>query len=237
MQASPEIYLHSCIADIIAADLQLLPLFLRLGFTPPYGRASLQAWCDRHSMDPELLLLLLRIFSDTGLPENHSDGLKKHIDPIARLIIDSDRDYINVMMPNIARHFKLLASRDPASQSHLKPLYGFFEIISAKIQQKDAEDRKCLLPALKRLFMTDRIAPLSPEIRTNYIKSLQHAVSRNAELEDLFGDMLSYFLSYLDGEFDSNLYVAVVSAISACRADLIHTGRIIAVLKDRANET
>lgn len=196
-----------------------LPVLQRFGIHLGVGDRTIGEECERLQIDIEFFLLILNTYlNDDYHPGEDADislGGIVRTDPhmLADYLEKTDEWYEHVQLPNIGRHFRpLLASGD--STGNLPLLGKFFEDFRTEFVSRIETDRHRLLPALRG------------EGEAMTAGAAERILDADFSIEEKISDLESFFVMHLEGNFDPNLCVAVVSAIFALGHDVRQNNRI-----------
>lgn len=199
----------SRLADALMRHPQLIPVINRLGVRLGVGDSTFGSICESCDIDPDFFVSVINTFVDKDyFPANpwNTFTLSKTIDYLEKTSVF----YLNVQLPNIERHFNSLIIRS-SNINNLSLLQKFFEEMKVQLKECADYDSKTLFPSL-----------LSSNVPEDFIRMM----NRHEEVEERLHDLLYFFVAHLQGEYDSNLCMAVVSAVSSLRVDYMQNNRI-----------
>ncbi len=188
---------------------QLIPVVNRLGIMLCVGDMSIGSICANAHIDPDFFLSMVNTFLDKDYFPVNSKGtftLEKTVDYLRR----TSEFYKRVQLPNVERHFNSLLQRS-GGNNNLALLQKFFNSVRTRFDECYAYDNDTLFPSL-----------LSGRVPGNASLSAEG----HFEMEERLHDLLCFFVVHLRGEYDPNLCVAVVTALSSLDKDYRQNNRI-----------
>lgn len=120
----------SRLSDAIEHDPSVIQVINRFGIFLGVGDTTIRECCRARNIDPVFFLSVINIYLN---PEYHPEKMadKISVDRLKEYLEKTDRYYVEVLLPNIERHFSHLMMRanDSAGESNLPLLYNFFKEI------------------------------------------------------------------------------------------------------------
>lgn len=199
----------SKLSEAVMANPQIIPVINRLGISLGVGDGSIGSACVQAHVDPDFFLSVVNTFLDEDYFPANPRGtftLSKTIDYLRK----TSEFYLRVQLPNIDRHFSSLLSRS-GEDNNLALLRGFFDDMRQQFSDCMRYDLEVLFPAL---------------VSGNVPKDFRLSLSGHAEMEAKLHDLLYFFVVHLRGDYDSNLCMAVVSAVFSLEKDYSQNNRI-----------
>jgi len=188
--------LHHKLADIIFHNPAAITVLNRFNIRLGVGNETLEQACSRLQLDAPFVEVILNIsLNEDYFPER---AVKTFTLPLLNdYLLDTDRYYTQLMLPNIARHLDSLIthSRDGGNLKLLRKFFGDLRQELTKRAEAELNAGKC---------EADDWQPVA----------------------DSISDLLSFFVVHLRGDYNENLCNAVVSAIFTLDHDLRQTARI-----------
>lgn len=187
----------------------LIPVVNRLGVTLGVGDATIGAMCQERGIDTDFFLSVVNTFLDERYFPANALGtftLEKTIDYLKK----TGDYYLHAQLPNIERHLGSLIARS-GNDNNLELLEGFFRDVRSQLQECMRADSETLYPALLKGEVPD---------------DGDRIVESHTEVEEKLHDLLYFFVVHLHGKYDSNLCVAVVTAVSSLEKDIRQNNRI-----------
>jgi len=197
------------LADAVLANPQIIPVVNRLGVSLGVGDSSIGSTCVSAHIDPDFFLSVVNTFLDEDyFPVNPTGTftLSKTIDYLRK----TSGYYISVQLPNIERHFGSLLARS-GKDNNISLLQGFFEDMKSQMTDCLRYDMEKLFPALER---------------GDVPSGFRFFFTGHTEVEAKLHDLLYFFVAHLRGDYDSNLCMAVVTAIFSLDKDYCQNNRI-----------
>ncbi len=145
---------------------------------------------------------------ESYFPSNSRDtfSLEKTIDYLSKTSVY----YLRVQLPNIERHFDSLISRS-GTDNNLGLLRHFFTDMRHELVECVNYDERLLFPALRN---------------GNVPSDCNRYVNAHTEVEEKLHDLLTFFVVHLQGDYDRNLCMAVVSSVFSLQKDVSQNNRI-----------
>lgn len=199
----------SKLSEAVLANPQLIPVVNRLGVSLGVGDSSVWSICAHAHIDPDFFLAVVNTFlNEDYFPSNPrgSFSLGETMDYLRK----TTGFYIGVQLPNIERHFASLLARS-GSDNNLELLRGFFDEMKRQLTDCLHYDMQTLFPALENGMVP---------------AGFRESFTGHAEAEARLHDLLYFFVVHLRGEYDSNLCMAVVTAIFSLDKDYCQNNRI-----------
>lgn len=189
---------HMKVADIIFHDPAAIPVLNRVGIKLGVGTGTLAQCCAGLGLDAEFVTAILTVSlnDDEDYPQRILKPLG--LGPLCDYLLETDRYYIKVQLPNISRHLDSLIRHSGAEAGNLALLRRFFDDLSSELTQRAGKELEC-----GKCFADDWQA-----------------------VADRISDLLSFFVIHLHGDYDCNLCNGVVSAIFTLAHDLRQTSRL-----------
>lgn len=214
--------LNSKLSDAIMRHPSLIPVVNRLGVALGVGDNTIGRICADAHIRPDFFLSIVNTFIDEEyFPMNASDTFS--LDMMIDYIRKTSMYYRHMQLPNIDRHFQSLIERS-GNANNLQMLRGFYD--GMKVQLEWCLERE------EKLF--NALSSNSGDIVAS-----DNLVDGYREVEEKLHDLLTFFVVHLQGDYDRNLCMAVVSAIFSLEKDIRQNNRIrnrilIPLLKTRS---
>lgn len=185
------------LADIIFHNPASIPVLNRFGIRLGVGNATLVQECEKLGLEEEFVEAILNIsLNEDFFPERVLKTFK--LKPLSDYLLETDRFYAEVQLPNIARHLDSLIRCSETGRGNLELLRKFFGDLSEELNQRARAE----------------------------IAAGECNGDDWQPVADCLSDLLSFFVIHLSGEYNENLCNAVVSAIFTLDHDLRQTTRI-----------
>lgn len=185
------------VADIVFHNPASIPVFNRFGIRLGVGDVTLSQICAEKGLDETFVEAILNIsLNEDYFPERVVKSFR--LQPLCEYLLETDRFYSEVQLPNISRHLDSLINHSRTGRGNLELLRKFFGDLSKELNQR----------AYAELA--------AGECNSDDWQSVSDCIS----------DLLSFFVKHLRGEYNNNLCNAVVSAIFTLDQDLRRTSRI-----------
>lgn len=184
------------LSEIIFDNPAAIPVFNRLGLHLGVGNKTLESYCLSAGLNTDFVETILNVsLNDDFFPEEALKSLNQ--DMLNNYLLETDKYYTHVQLPNIARHLDSLI-RQSNDKGNLELLRKFFDDLRDELSiraNKELSENRCL------------------------DDDWQIVSDRNS-------DLLSFFVIHLKGNYNHNLCNAVVNAIFTLDLDLRQTTRI-----------
>lgn len=209
---------ESKLSDIILDDPSVIQVFNRFNIFLGVGDATIESACRHLGLDVSLLLAIVNTyFNRNYFPEALSGKFNLRI--LLDYLIKTDEYYRDILLPNIERHFNLLISKSDGMEqsSNLHLLKKFFIEVKEEMLGVITTDLENWFPALK--------ANIESFASIEEMEKMAGVFSSRV-LEEKISDLMMFFVIHLKGNYDRNLCVAVVSALSTLEKDIQQNNRI-----------
>lgn len=207
---------ESKLNEPLKQDPSLIQVIGRFGISIGVGDATIREICYRHDLDAEFFLAVINTYLNSNYYPELISG-PRHLETLLDYLRQTDSYYREVQLPNIDRHFQMLMAKsicpETTDQSNLPLLLSFYQELRREMVETIISDIENWFPALRN---GDKGACLM----------INEYLERSHNLEEKISDLISFFIIHLKGYYDSNLCVAVVSAISILAKDMRQNNRI-----------
>ena len=203
----------SRLAEPILYDPGVIQVIRRFGFSIGVGEVTIRDACKSHGIDVGFFLSVVNTFLNSRYyPEKAAS--ESEIPILLDYLAKTDRYYLEVLLPNIDRHFGLLASRRPndsgvEGESNLGMLMNFYKEVRHDMTSFIEYDLNIWIPARRELSKTEG-----------------EGLHDSSLIEEKLEDMMRLFVMHLHGPNDPNLCVAVLSALHSLAKDVRQNNRI-----------
>lgn len=208
------------LCKILFHEPSAITVINRFGIYLGVGDATVGQICEQHNVDTTFFLSIINTYlNEDYFPENILKSV--NLELIVSYLSKTDTYIEQFQLPNIERHFNSLVSHSRPDNSNLSLLRKFFIQMKGEILSNIKRDREIRFPLLNRLQEgKEGLTPGDADIYSAVLEEDEHVI------EDKVGDLLSFFIIHLHGEYDVNLCRAVVSAIFTLDKDLKQNNRI-----------
>lgn len=205
------------LADVILDNPSIITVLNRFGIYLGVGDKTVEQVCSEKRLDTDFFLIILNTFANE---EYFPEELLKNFD--VKLIVDylgsTNSYYKQFIIPNIENHFNLLLKRGDSSNTNLELLHSFFLEVKAELTGRINADSEVLFRNIMALDAPNQAASNCPVPG--------YADSTSDTVEDKVNDLVNMFVIHLTGRYDTNLCLAVLSAIIGLKKDLCQNNRI-----------
>lgn len=190
------------------AHPRLITVVDRLGISPGVGDGSIGSICSARGIDCAFLLAVVNTFIDRDYFPSETGTFATG--PTVDYLRKTAAYYRHVQIPNILRHFDKLMAKS-GTDNNLPMLREFLDGAVRQLEGCLGNDERLLQAAT------------SPGADGTDAREL---VEAHSEVEEKLHDVLWFFIVHLHGDYDRNLCMAVVSAVSALYDDYVQNNRI-----------
>ena len=202
------------ICDIVIKEPSTVTVLNRFGITLGVGDKTVATVCNEHGINPDFLATILNTFINKEyFPERIIDGFSA--DEIVSYLSKTNAYYEHYQLPNIERHFQLLISKSVPHNNNLGLMLDFFHEVKQELMNRIADDRDRWFPEL-----------LSKSRKTSCNAIKEDHDNDTDSIEDKIDDLISMMVIHLQGDYDTNLGVAVLFAIVSLKNDITQNNRI-----------
>jgi len=189
------------------------------------GDKTISEICKETGINSDLLLHTLNLLDDNEyvITEKMNPYIALPMMDYLRTTYD---DYLQTQVLNIERHIaRLIASVKP-SNNDLQLLFSLFmeykQELSALLEKKQQEVFPSILNVYELFYSPEYTACANPEMLTLVQKSGYEYNAVNEKLRDL----ISLMIKYLKGNFDENIFYAVILSLNRLKEDIAGTQRL-----------
>lgn len=208
------------LADIILDNPSIITVLNRFNIYLGVGDKTVEQVCAQQHLDSDFFIIILNTFANE---EYFPEELLKNFN--VKLIINylaSTNDYYkHFILPNIENHFNLLLKRSEANNSNIELLRNFFLEVKAELLNRIKCDTEQLFTNIMSLNDTNSCTATQQQCSPQFNNEIE-----NDAIEDKINDLVNMFVIHLTGEYDTNLCLAVLSAIIRLKKDLCQNNRI-----------
>lgn len=219
----------SRLSDPIFEDPSIVAVINRFGIFLGVGDNTINDSCSHTGIDTDFFLAVINTYlNDDYFPERIVE--RTHLSMVVDYLRKTDLYYRHIQLPNIDRHLNLLMKkRDCVNagfnvNSNLHLLNGFYIEVKGELESCIANDISYWFPMICEQKET-AVKQISSGYGYVNGKKVELPFD-NAGLEDKIKDLVSFFVIHLKGEYDHNLCIAVISAISTLEKDIRQNNRI-----------
>ena len=193
--------------DIVIGEPSVITVLRRFGITLGVGDTTVRQVCDERGIDPALFLAILNTFIN---PDYFPGNALRACDltQLTQYMRKTDDHYLNVLIPNVERHFNLLVRQSREPSSNLELMLRFFLEVKAELTARISRDSETLSQAAAGL------------------QDLKATPLESDAVEEKLSDLISMFVIHLKGDYDANLCHAVLFAIANLLNDIRQNNRI-----------
>lgn len=211
------IYKTQKLSDAIIGNPSIITVLNRFDIFLGVGDKTVEQACNERKLNTEFFLTILNTFANE---EYFPEELLKHFD--VKLIIgylDSTNSYYQqFIIPNIERHFNLLLRNSEDDNSNLELLRNFFLEAKSELLGRINNDKTVLFKEILSLN--------EASLRNIDSREINFDNDTTDSIEDKIDDLVNMFVIHLTGKYDTNLCLAVLSAVMSLKKDLCQNDRI-----------
>lgn len=195
-------------ADVIAANHNLILVMPRLGIPLGFGEQSVQEVCDRYKMPVDFVLLVFNVYTfDDYNPDG--DGLNRtSLELLVPYLMTSHKYYVNERLPHIEKHLTRVAQH--AGERYGTILKNFFSNYEKEVLEHFASEERDVFPYLHQLLEGERDAHMVSN----------HFVDHHTDLVDKLTDLTQIVYKYLPGETMTEELNELIFGIMQLSSDL-----------------
>lgn len=205
------------VSEIVINVPSTVTVLNRFGITLGVGDKTIAKVCSEHHINPEFLATILNTFINKDyFPEKIIDGFSAN--EIVSYLSKTNAYYEHYQLPNIERHFQLLISKSTPQNNNLGLMLKFFHEVKQELINRITNDREHWFPEL--LAHSGKPCTLSGE------QPIIDTENTSDTIEDKIDDLISMMVIHLQGDYDTNLGVAVLFSIVSLKNDITQNNRI-----------
>ncbi len=195
-------------ADVIAANHNLILVMPRLGIPLGFGEHSVQEVCDQHQMPVDFVLLIFNVYTFDDY--NPDDEVLDHtpLEQLVPYLMTSHKYYINERLPHIERHLTRVAQH--AGERYGTILKNFFSDYEKEVLEHFASEERDVFPYLHQLLQDQKI--------DNHVT--EHFADHHTDLVDKLTDLTQIVYKYLPGETMTEELNELVFGVMQLSSDL-----------------
>ncbi|MDR0348425.1 MAG: helix-turn-helix transcriptional regulator [Tannerella sp.] len=205
------------LSEVVEEHTSLIPVIHRFNIHFGLSDESIQSICQKHQLDSDFFLTMINTFlNEDYFPEKKLLGF--HLSQIIDYLTKTNHYYQHHQLPNIERHLRsLIAASDPDNNS-LTLIGKIFDSFKEKLIARIKHDRKEWFPYC---------IAISKDLAGRLAVFEKKGSEENEDpIEALLTDLQHIMIKHLTGEYDENLYYAVIFSVSALTKDIKQHNRI-----------
>lgn len=204
------------VCDIVINDPSTVTVLNRFGITLGVGDKTIDTVCREHNINPDFLATILNTFINKEyFPESIIDEFSAQ--EIVSYLSKTNAYYEHYQLPNIERHFQLLISKSVPHNNNLGLMLDFFHEVKQELLSRIADDRDRWFPEL---------LSQAPKPENSVMNDSVLSENDIDSIEDKIDDLISMMVIHLQGDYDTNLGVAVLFSIISLKNDITQNNRI-----------
>ena len=213
------------LANILIRNYTLIPVATRFNISLGIGDKTINEICKETGLNTDLLLAVLNLLDDNEY--TITEKMNPYIVlPMMDYLQTIYEDYLQTQVLNIERHIgRLIASAKP-SNNDLQLLFSLFmeykQELSALIEKKGQEVFPYILNVYELFYSPEYTACVNPEMLAPIQKTGYEYNAVNEKLRDLN----SLMIKYLRGNYDENIFYAVILSLNRLKEDMAGTQRL-----------
>lgn len=221
---------ESKLCDPIFEDPSIVAVINRFGIYLGVGDGTIDEICQKVGIDTDFFLAVINTYLNPDyFPEKIVE--RTHLTMVINYLEQTDHYYSQIQLPNIDRHFDLLMKKinqenkdSGIIENNLQLLKKFYLEVKDELLTSIHDDCNYWFPLLK-----DNQEKAFQQIGEGYGILNGNRLELPFDkfgLEDKIRDLISFFIIHLKGIYDTNLCLAVVSAIFVLDKDIRQNNRI-----------
>jgi regulator of cell morphogenesis and NO signaling len=205
------------LSNILISNHKLIPVLIRFGIFPGTGNKTIEEVCNELKTDPAVVLTILNLTNDPGLiPEKILNT--SAIPFLLNYLKKTHEDFLDMQLLNIERHIlRLIASSDPAN-INLKMLLALFteykEGLTSLIRKEEKENFTAIIAIYNQICLYSELPEQIPDNKIEKLTSDYYAINEKLK------DMNSLMIKYLKGDYDENIFYAVIVSLNRLIEDV-----------------
>jgi len=213
------------LADVLIRNYTLIPVIVRFRISLGIGDKTIDEICKETGINSVLLLAALNLLDDKDYVITEKMN-PYNVLPVMDYLQTTYEDYLQAQALNIERHIdRLIASAKP-SNNDLQLLLSLFmeykQELSALIEKEEEETFPFILNVYELFYSPEYISCDSP-INWTSVRKMGHKYDIvNEKLRDLNNLMIKY----LKGNYDENIFYAVIFSLNRLKEDMAGTQRL-----------
>ena len=213
------------LADVLIRNYTLIPVIVRFHIPLGIGDKTIHEICKETGINSELLLAVFNLLDDPNYTLTEKMN-PYNVLPMMDYLRTTYEDYLQVQALNIERHIdRLIASAKPSSNDLQLLLSLFMEYkqeLSAWIEKEGEEVFPSILNVYELFYSPEYISCDCP-INWTFVRKTGHKYDIiNEKLRDLNNLMIKY----LKGNYDENIFYAVILSLNRLKEDMAGTQRL-----------
>jgi regulator of cell morphogenesis and NO signaling len=195
-------------ADVIAANHNLILVMPRLGIPLGFGERSVQEVCDQYAMPVDFVLLVFNVYTFDDFNPDDEALNPASLEHLVPYLMASHKYYVNERLPHIERHLTRVAQH--AGERYGQILKNFFADYEKEVLEHFASEENDVFPYLHRLLEGHRLDSQVSE----------HFADHHTDLVDKLTDLTQIVYKYLPGETMTEELNELVFGIMQLSSDL-----------------
>ena len=195
-------------ADLIAANHDLILMLPRFGITLGFGDSSVNSVCRQHNVPSDLFLMVCNIYTFDGFMPDDEAVAAIDIHSLVAYLQASHRYYLNERLPHMQRHLLNVAASAPAEAALI--LRKFFDDYRQEVADHFAVEERSLFPRLKQMRQGDLVDK----------KTMDKCSVSHQNLKDKLSDLTQIIYKYLPGDMLTEELMELVFGILQLAKDL-----------------
>lgn len=195
-------------ADVIAANHNLILVMPRLGIPLGFGEHSVQEVCDQYKMPVDFVLLIFNVYSFDDYNPDDETFNQTSLEHLVPYLMTSHKYYVNERLPHIERHLTRVAQH--AGERYGKILKNFFSDYEKEVLEHFASEERDVFPYLHQLLQGQKADS----------RVIEHFADHHTDLVDKLTDLTQIVYKYLPGETMTEELNELVFGVMQLSSDL-----------------
>lgn len=196
------------LADIIAANHNLILMLPRLGIALGFGDKSVQQVCQLHNISPSFVLLIFNAYTFDHYRPDTSELARIDMSMLVPYLMASHSYYMDQRIPHIARHLKHVA--DTIEPRYGRVLEQFLSDYQQQVHLHFEEEEQRVFPLLQRL----------QQGYANSDSPSSSFIDSHTDIEDRLQDLTQIVYKYLPSTAMPEEHIELIFDILQLSADL-----------------
>lgn len=195
-------------ADLIAANRDLILMLPRFGLTLGFGEKSIKEVCAQKGVDADFFLMICNIYTfDDYLPD--AEFLSSvNMSALVSYLEASHRYYLNERMPHMQRHLDRIAERSGSQACEV--LKKYFSDYRAEVAEHFKSEEQSIFPYLRTLKPGQKIESLR-------VSAYAHS---HETLKDKLADLTPLIYKYVPGDYITEEIMELVFGVLQLTKDI-----------------
>ena len=198
------------VAELIAADNDLLSILQRLGIRLGFGEITVDEMCRRYGLSTELFLIICNIYSKHDYTPHTGSLQQSDITHVTNYLLASHRYYKEVCFPQL--HEKIHRLVEELDAVNRKLIDKFYDDYDCEINNHFMFEESIVFPYIEKLSAHSKECPGSFRI--------SKFEENHSNVDEKLNDLKNIIIKYLPEEYSSPLRFEILKDIYNLERDL-----------------